>query len=641
MHVPYGFGVGDFVAVGTLAWNVYKSCRFEPYLAASLPKYNSNRSVGKAAPGSFDSISVEVLSLHAVLKECEETVFSRSISPERKERLVAIKEGCDMVLRDLQSLVVKYESLGTQSKRTWDRMKWGNEDIAEIRARITSNISLLTAYITTSQQCVEAKFDKFIQEFRQGKREESIVSLQTIDSLSADDRTLWRSIRKELEGIGIDLAAFEANRSFILDWLARAIETGAFDERNTDNIVEDNSCSDEQEPCSSEEYDNRSNGPQITQSNTESLDEVSENHSPMLKMSPQSAHGVEKNTPKPAKTFDHIIASRKQVSRAPVPRVAAFLAAISRPRRNFVTAVNKNDVSKALNILQNEASYQLLSSSTLNWALEVSCHYGNHLLASELVARGADVNWTGESGTPLWQSVTHHGSVEVVRLLLENGADVNHMGRAKITFTGDHISEAPEFAPRAALKKNDIKTLRSLLSFGADVHARYDLQYRPSALFPTHWSHRINLIHEAAWLGDVAAIELLLEYGADIDAVSRGHGTALMLALSKRRKHVAQFLLAKGANPNLKGASHRRCCRMEVPRTWEWFRSPIEAAVLSKSPSMTSLLLNRGVVPDDSTLIYAENLMSSIERKQKQTHELNGLKTVLKLLQDARKAREQ
>ena len=26
MPVPYGFGVGDFVAVGTLAWNVYKAC---------------------------------------------------------------------------------------------------------------------------------------------------------------------------------------------------------------------------------------------------------------------------------------------------------------------------------------------------------------------------------------------------------------------------------------------------------------------------------------------------------------------------------------------------------------------------------------------------------------------------------------
>ena len=26
MPVPYGFGVGDFVAVGTLAWRVYRSC---------------------------------------------------------------------------------------------------------------------------------------------------------------------------------------------------------------------------------------------------------------------------------------------------------------------------------------------------------------------------------------------------------------------------------------------------------------------------------------------------------------------------------------------------------------------------------------------------------------------------------------
>jgi hypothetical protein len=127
MVVPYGFGVGDVIAVGTIAWNVYKSCR--------------------AAPESFSNISLEVLSLHAVLKEAEETVFKSPLPTESQERLTTVGDGCRGVLDDLQKLVDRYESLGTQSKRTWDRMKWGAQDIAEIRQRLISNTTMLTAFI--------------------------------------------------------------------------------------------------------------------------------------------------------------------------------------------------------------------------------------------------------------------------------------------------------------------------------------------------------------------------------------------------------------------------------------------------------------------------------------------------------------
>ena len=123
----FGFSVGDFVTIGNLAWNVYKSC--------------------KGAPESFGNISHEVLSLHAVLKETEETAFVHPLSPTRQANLKTVGDGCYRVLEDLQTLVKKYERLGTRSKRTWDRMGWGTEDIVELRSRLTSNTVLLTAFI--------------------------------------------------------------------------------------------------------------------------------------------------------------------------------------------------------------------------------------------------------------------------------------------------------------------------------------------------------------------------------------------------------------------------------------------------------------------------------------------------------------
>jgi hypothetical protein len=125
--MSFGFGIGDFIVLGQLAWKVYKSC--------------------KDAPESFKNISQEVLSLHAVLREVEENLSAQTLPVTRQANLETIGDGCRNVLEDLQSLVDKYENLGTQSKRTWDRMKWGYEDIAELRSRLTSNTVLLIAFI--------------------------------------------------------------------------------------------------------------------------------------------------------------------------------------------------------------------------------------------------------------------------------------------------------------------------------------------------------------------------------------------------------------------------------------------------------------------------------------------------------------
>jgi hypothetical protein len=122
-----GYGISDIVALGQLAWAVYRSC--------------------KDAPESFKNVSQEALSLHALLREVEEIFSAQTLSSTRQACLKRIGDGCRNVLKELQSLVNKYESLGTQSKRTWDRIKWGYNDIAELRSRLSSNTLLLTAFI--------------------------------------------------------------------------------------------------------------------------------------------------------------------------------------------------------------------------------------------------------------------------------------------------------------------------------------------------------------------------------------------------------------------------------------------------------------------------------------------------------------
>jgi len=126
--MSFGFGVGDFLTVSKLAWTVYKSC--------------------KDSVGDFQNISGEVSSLHIVLKETEDLTAEcrHNMDTEREAHLLQIGNGCHDVLKELESLLTKYDSLGTQTQRTWDRMRWGVEDIASIRLRLISNTGMLTAF---------------------------------------------------------------------------------------------------------------------------------------------------------------------------------------------------------------------------------------------------------------------------------------------------------------------------------------------------------------------------------------------------------------------------------------------------------------------------------------------------------------
>ena len=74
-------------------------------------------------------------------------MLPRPQSDERQTRLATVVNGCTRVLDDLQQLVDKYGSQPTKTKQTWNRMRWGFENLTDIRGRLVSNTGLLTAFI--------------------------------------------------------------------------------------------------------------------------------------------------------------------------------------------------------------------------------------------------------------------------------------------------------------------------------------------------------------------------------------------------------------------------------------------------------------------------------------------------------------
>ena len=126
--MSFGYGVGDFIAISKLAATVYTAY--------------------KEAPNDYKNIAEEVKSLQGVINKAAKHFKSTTLSSDdRRDGQEALKS-CQSVLEDLNSLIEKYRSLASTNKRlVFKRVKLGTEDIATLRARLTSNATLLSSFI--------------------------------------------------------------------------------------------------------------------------------------------------------------------------------------------------------------------------------------------------------------------------------------------------------------------------------------------------------------------------------------------------------------------------------------------------------------------------------------------------------------
>ena len=142
--MSFGYSVSDLVSTAALAWKIYKTC--------------------KDSSGEFKNISSEVITLHIVLKEVQDSLTCQQLNQRQEAELESVGKGCNDVLKDLDKLLKKYGSLGTsKSSRVWDRMKWGLEDVKTMRDRLISNTTMLSAFNAALIQCVYVLYFSFEQ----------------------------------------------------------------------------------------------------------------------------------------------------------------------------------------------------------------------------------------------------------------------------------------------------------------------------------------------------------------------------------------------------------------------------------------------------------------------------------------------
>ncbi|KAL4886838.1 ankyrin repeat-containing domain protein [Aspergillus karnatakaensis] len=184
--------------------------------------------------------------------------------------------------------------------------------------------------------------------------------------------------------------------------------------------------------------------------------------------------------------------------------------------------------SKCLYPLLSEHLYKNNTKNHKSSALFFAAKVNNVKVAKRAIASGADVNTEDvKLVTPLVQAAVHV-HIEVAVVLLEHDADVHAMEPA-VPFNG--YATGPPLLE--ASKHNHIAMIRLLLDNGAQVDYFGGLSG--------------NALEAAAYHGNNAAVQVLLEEGANIE-IDGHYGSPLIAAVYGSHLEVIRTLLRNGAN---------------------------------------------------------------------------------------------
>ncbi len=254
-------------------------------------------------------------------------------------------------------------------------------------------------------------------------------------------------------------------------------------------------------------------------------------------------------------------------------------AAEAAGNESLVAAAKKADRAALRALLERGAKVDAAEgdgTTALHWA-----SYRDDVESADLLIRaGANVNAANDLGTtPLWIAGLN-GSAAMTRRLLQAGANPNLallagetpvmvasrsgdpsvveqllVAGAKVNARGARDQTALMWA----VAQKHAGVVKVLIAHGADLHAR-SAEWSQVMAVPPHGLPDYNrsiphggdtALMFAARVGDLASARLLVTAGADVNDADAWGVSATMLAAHSGFTELVEFLLDKGANPNV------------------------------------------------------------------------------------------
>lgn len=209
------------------------------------------------------------------------------------------------------------------------------------------------------------------------------------------------------------------------------------------------------------------------------------------------------------------------------------------------SAVENRDVAIAALLLGQGANVDG-ESSEWKKPLNIAIEGGDIPTVMLLLDRGASIDITGlANNTPLHYAVEHE-NIDIVRLLLLNrGANIN-------------IQNAEQQTPlHLAASNGSQHIVTSLLDHGASINAQdfsrdsreyYDRLIGRPVIINDSTVYTVTPLHSAVANDRTDVVALLLDRGANIDAVAGLKYTPLLYAVARGAERSVRLLLERGAN---------------------------------------------------------------------------------------------
>ncbi len=202
--------------------------------------------------------------------------------------------------------------------------------------------------------------------------------------------------------------------------------------------------------------------------------------------------------------------------------------------------------------------------SVINEDLVNAVKAGNTELVSFLLEKGADVESKNKAKSTCLMTASGSGHLEIVELLLQYNADVNAIKRTGRT------------ALIMACMRGRMEIVKLLIENGANVNQGISSGLTPliTAAGSTQTEIIKLLIDSGAdptnvlfnrYLFQKNIVELLIEYGADVNAIDSRGQSAIMRAIEQDTNNLYDYLrvlLSNGANTNIKDIAGKSALKM-------------------------------------------------------------------------------
>ena len=236
-----------------------------------------------------------------------------------------------------------------------------------------------------------------------------------IESISPDEKQVWIAFRKELEEVGISVAAFDSNKDFIIKWFARARENGSFEETTPSRASED-----------------------LGRSHTSSLDSVELDTFRSLS---GQGHGVENE--------EDGVGNQEALDSIEGP---------SLPQQDISSL---SSLGQPLDLLGADTQYHLRRLNEEMRELRLA-------LKTQKDGMNAEMPFTKMRDADFW-TVNEDANMRIIQGLLDRGADINSEVPAELAGNKDFAGFRPL---HYAAKSGSVQGISMLLERGAHINAK-------------------------------------------------------------------------------------------------------------------------------------------------------------------------